>query len=1305
MSRAGFTEQQQIAIREVGRSLLVSAAAGSGKTTVLAERCARLIAEPSDGPPCAVSELLVVTFTDAAAAHMRACIGDALRQRLASGHHPRRRHIEEQLALLPAAPISTIHSFCRDLVRRWFTVAGVDPQADVLDAEEALLLQHETAGSLFEELYGLRTPKALSFQQLVEEDFDGNDTRLVELVLAVHDFARSLPDAEGWLEHVGQRYDPSDPAALRRAVHETRVRRLVDEIAMQRAWLARVLRGWRKSEIEISVQLQELVKYRDALAGWAEELRGSPSPERVDDVCRTITEFSMNASRGRGKSGRKLSEALKARADAFYEEARRRLWQDRLRVRLARFTGDEYADGLKRIAPKLRTLTWLVGEFGRRFAAAKRADNVLDFSDLEQFAFRILAEGGDASRPSDVARRCHQRFRHVLVDEFQDTNPIQEAILTLVSRERSDGLAGNLFAVGDVKQCIYAFRLAEPKLFGRRAGRFRDGREGLLVPLRENFRSRQNVLDAVNSVFERCMTPEFAGICYDRDAALRPGLAYPSPADAPSFGTLPTELHLLEQEPSRAASVPDDGNQAGDEASETVLDWHRVEREAYLIGRRILDFLGRTPGSRRRTVYGPAPHEPGGFRARPIEYRDIVILMRAVRDKAGRLANVLQKLDIPVHADVRGGYFETAELRDMLALLSLLDNGRQDIPLAAVLRSPLAAPGPFSAGDLVRIRVHDRDGPFHVAAADYVGRGEDERLRDRLREFFARVERFRQAARRRSLPDVIADIYEETGYLAYVSGLPHGRQRRANLIGLHDRARQFGAFRRQGLRRFLGFIDQLKNREQDLGTPSAASEADDVVRIMSVHQAKGLEFPVVFVADLGAAINLADVHRPIVMHRDAGIGMKVVDAERNITYPSLAYQEAGEAVLRDTLAEELRILYVAMTRAREHLVLVGSAYPAKIEEALAGAETGTAPVSPGPLSAPGSSPVGGDAAFGRNEDSPQPIETLTLLTARCPLDWLLAAVSRMPSGIWRVGEPEEAAESGPACVWAVCRHSLEDIRQWPLPAEVSAARRRSLARVAAMEPLPPNEPLGADDEVRDVLDRLQFVYEPLAMTTVPARLTVTELKRPFDALGEADVREQAWASDTSSFDGRPRPEARIAGGAARGAERGILTHRFLQCLELSNTENEAAIRAELDRLIEAGRLPAEAATTVDVAAVAAFFAADLGRRLREAAGRVRREVMFVTRMSPAVWDPTLEPHDARDVVLLRGMVDALLPTAKGIELIDYKTDAITEEELAGRVALYRPQVDLYARAVEAIWRRPVERRWLVFLSPGRIVSA
>lgn len=1266
MSDVRLTSDQERAIHTAGRSILVSAAAGSGKTQTLAGRCAQLVCGPIEGGVCGVDELLVVTFTEPAAAEMRDRIGAELRRRLAAAPPAARPRIHEQLALLPTAPISTVHSFCRQLIRRWFTEARVDPQVEILDEEEATLLQYETMETLFERLYAGHDEHADAFRRLVEEDFDGRDAPLADLLRTIDAFVRSQPDPDGWLRAQANRFDASDGAGVRQWVRETRARRLAKELRLQRDWLAEALAEWSPDQVAACAQLRELTRYAAQVEQWADA-----GAAATDAVCSAIAGFALNARTGGARQ--RLDPAALERAKAVYEKARTTLLQGRLKAGHARFDVEQWTDGVLRIAPKLRTLASLAGEFARQYDAAKRADNVLDFSDLEQIALRILSDPSNPAKPSDIARQCQHRYRHVIVDEFQDTNPVQEAILTRVSRETAPGAAGNLFAVGDVKQCIYAFRLAEPRLFLERAERFRDGRRGELILFRENFRSRPGVIRAVNAVFEHCMTPAFAQIRYDDDAALRVGRDDPAGDGGRGFASAVTEIHLLDRITQIAATNEDNEE---DEGLAQGLDEHGAQREAWLIGRRILGFMGK-PSGRPRQVYDK---RLGGLR--DIRWRDIVILLRSPAHKAEWFVEVMERLGIPVRADARSGYFDALEIRDVLALLELLDNAAQDIPLAAVLRSPLAGAERCTPDDMVRIRAHAPNSAFHLAAERYAEDGTDDSLRSRLTTFFARLRRLRDAARRQSLADVLWRIYEETRYLAYVAGLPGGRQRRANLIGLHDRARQFGTFRRQGLRRFLRFVEQLRRQEQDVGTPSAASEADDVVRILSVHRSKGQEFPVVFVADLGHRFNLTDTHSHAVLHREAGLGIRVADVTRAIVYPSLPHQVVAEAVRAERLAEELRILYVAMTRAREHLVLVGTAKPAAIDETLHSMQCGRA----------------------------GPVDPLTLMMAVCSLDWIRAVLPRLKPGAVAIRQPDEPADAvPPGAIFTLTHHDTDMITGWRLPDAQALAQQKLLARVAALEPLPPEEPIPAppDAEVTEVLARLDWDYAPRPLTTMPARRTVSEMKRPFDPFGEPDERPAPVlpAEIEEQAAGQADRRALTASSREHAVSRGIFTHRFLQCIDLTAATDEAAVREQLATLIRTGRLPADAGEQVDTSAVAWFLQTDLGLRLREATGRVRRERTFVTSVAPEELDRTTSAQDERDCVLLRGMIDVLLLTDDGIEVVDYKTDDVSAERLAARADLYRTQLDLYARAAGQIWRRPVVARWLVFLAARQIVPA
>jgi ATP-dependent helicase/nuclease subunit A len=904
-----WTPEQRLGITTVGQSLLVSAAAGSGKTAMLAERCAYLVCDAPEPYRCDVDELLVVTFTEAAALQMKSRITKALRERAERDPNGR---AAQQLKFVDAAHVSTLHSFCSRVLRQHFHLIGLDPAFALLDPEEAKLLRTEVARELFEDRYELDDSGV--FQRFVDAYGDGDDERLVRLVIRARELLTSLVDPAGWIDHARKRIAeggsrPLDESELGRELHalvERELANLADRCERAIAQIKK-LKGFDK-------YMGVLNDARQTIRHWGRVFReaGLSALREESDV-----EFERLPSIPNSVPDKALA---KAAIDSVREAMKAGTWRE-----LLRFSPDEWADGLRAIVPYADVFLKLVADFARRYRNAKDTSRSLDFSDLERFTLRVLRDPSQPKvlAPSAAAHSFHRRFKHVLVDEYQDINEVQDAILTLVSRECvCDGhrQRANLFCVGDVKQSIYRFRLAEPRRFLDRRELFRaDGgrRVGSVIDLQRNFRSRALLLEAINGVFVRLMTRETVDITYDDSHRLKPGANFPPPSDGEcTFDGAPIELHLLPAKldqsdaPSEREAEPD-----CDEPSDADLD--RAEREAVLLTKRIREMMG---------LEGKPPMcVADGGATRPMRFRDVVILLRSMKYKADQYAEVLRQSGIPVHAESGSGYFESTEVNEILALLSLLNNARQDVPLAAVLRGPIARLlDPENS--LAKIRIASPGGEgvaFHEAVTTYATTQSDE-LAAHLRAFVDQLSRWRELAQRRPLADVIERIFEQSGYLAWCAALPGGEQRVANLLYLIERARQFGTFHRQGLARFLEFIENLKE-ESDLGQPSVASDAEDVVRIMSVHRSKGLEFPVVVLPDLGKSINLDDCHGTILLDRITGLGMSVADERKCVRYPSLASTLVKARLTQQALAEEMRVLYVAMTRAKEHLVLVGTA--------------------------------------------------------------------------------------------------------------------------------------------------------------------------------------------------------------------------------------------------------------------------------------------------------------------------------------------------------------------------------------------
>lgn len=1363
-----WTPSQLEAIEATGRSVLVSAGAGSGKTAVLAERCAHLVA--SARPPCAVDGLLVVTFTEAAAAEMRDRIATSLRRRLESA--PSDRRLRTQLALLDTASISTIHAFCKRTLDRYFAAAKLDPATPILDEYDARLLRRETCDRVFDRFDDRRDHLGAAFDALLAAYAPSGEQGLVAHVLRLDGFLSSLPQPEQWIAEARGRYENASADKLGDGWRTLFSAELADELSEQLKAVRRQLGQCRGGAAIVEPVAECLCEYESALSAWLASVdalasastdapAGSADHAGLVETCAAIGAFTFPTIPRLTKAIKEgpLDELATFKSAAGEARAiRETLFRARLRDVFGRGSEQEWADGIARTAPHVRTLLELAAAYRADYQAAKAELGVLDFADLERYAYDLLSD-----EDNGVAARMRDRFEYILVDEYQDVSPIQAEILRLVSRETETGRANNLFAVGDVKQSIYRFRLAEPRLFLDRMDRA--ARRGgdvdsvaatatatgdHVIALVENFRSAPDLIHAMNGVFEKLIAGDLGGIEYDAAARLKPGLPAPDGAAVAP----PIELHVLDKAAGSdgdAADMPDGGGGAGgasraddtggaDESGEG-LDWEAIEREAYVVARRIEEFIAE---GRR--------------------YGEIAVLMRSMSIRGPLFVRTLTNLGIPAFADVAGGFLDSLEIRDIVAVLSLLDNEQQDIPLASLLRSPLIGE-PLTDEQLVEIRTARRGVPFHAAVRTYAAEGSNASLRSRLAELRDRLAVWRQRVGRRPLADVVWSIYEETGYLAYVSGLPGGPQRRANLIGLHHRARQFDTFARHGLYRFLRFIEGLADADEDLEPGRVRSEADDVVRVMSIHRSKGLQYPVVFVAELGKRFNLRDARGAILFDRKLGVAMDAVDLERRLIYPTLPHKLVQRAVEDETLAEELRVLYVALTRAESRLVLVGTCGLSKIEEALS-----------------------------RYAGHTGPIPLLDRRRASGALDWILAALGCQPPGsVSLVGGGIEvpvalAAASGDdrvgtmgdrAVPYEIHAIDAEDMAGWSFeaPRRPEAAKRLAACAALAAPPvanevaaapadassvdtIPADAASAVESPVATVARRFGSTYAARDLCRVPAVAAASELKSrwnlPTDDDDAAEVRagmlsptgsasplpgapsalgsaSHASSSGSASVVSNTRsslgtespasPSSSLSGGSGVQAgrtlpepvfrrsmpgfdagERGTLTHEFLEIVDRQQPCDAANLEAQLKAAVKRGAFAVIEAAEIDLDSIAWFYATPLGMRLRGADCRVLREWPFVIGVEPQRYDPAASARDAGDFVLVRGIIDCLFDDGDGWEILDYKTDRVSGDALTARADVYRGQVDIYTRAVELTWPRKVTRRWLAFLSAREIVE-
>lgn len=1203
-----WTAEQLSAIRTTGTNLLVSAAAGSGKTAVLAERCAYLVCDAPE--PCDLDQLLVVTFTKAATDEMRGRIEQALRGRPNAEDDPR---LTRQLLLLARAQINTLHGFCTQVLRRHFHVLGLDPNFRVLDDEEIKLLKHDIARDVLDDRYDAGDP---DFRQLVDDYADGYDPRIHSHILDMHRLMESVVDPDAWLNSAADRINQARlarPLASNDMGRELMllIQRWLSELRDQAVSLARQIAPVRG--------LESYAEYVNDLLAAVEHWRMELAEDNLDALANAVKAFEPRRLPTISRPPPE-KEAIQAQINQLRKEM-----TGSTMAAACRFSEREWRDALSLTLPATRVLISLVTEFSRRFTQAKRDLRGVDFADLERFTLNVLRESAASQEPSAVARVYQKQFRHLLVDEYQDINPVQDAILTLLSR------GDNLFSVGDVKQSIYRFRLAQPRRFLEKLSSFRKNSSiGRVIDLASNFRSRAPLLEVINGVFTRLMSESAVEIEYDASHELRPGAQYP-PAAAAAFTGAPIELHLLPI-PPRGAEETDDPD----------LDLDRIEREAVFVAHRVRELMSQG-------MQVAAKSADGSLEMRPLRYRDIVVLLRSMRYKGQQMAHAMRAGGVPVHSDSATGFFESTEVRDMLSLLRVLDNQRQDIPLAAFLRSPIAGlDRPEDA--LATIRLAYPRIPFHEAAVTYANEKEDG-LAGKLKELFARLKDWRRMAHQRPVAELVWQIYDETGYLAFSGGMVDGAQRAANLLEFHERSRQFGTFQRQGLGRFMQFLQSLADQE-DLGQPSIASEADDVVRIMTIHHAKGLEFPVVFVPDLGKLHNLLDARGPVLVDREAGIGLMAVDQAKRVRYPTLSHLLVQDRIKRQSLAEEMRVLYVAMTRAREHLILVGTCDPARPDEWKEewSAHQGAMP-------------------------------SHRILGGRTMLDWVGPAASMLAN-----------AKDQPI---QVTMHEEGELATWSQADNSQTKPEADRSPYADQAPLSPAPSPNAD--ANDLIERMTRVYAHLPFAAIGAATSVGALTK------EGTPVPNSWESGRGpalSFGPDLTPPKFVAAeGTPRATEIGTATHIVLQHLDFSRRCDREDISLQISDLARRKLLPEEFLKVVDAEAILWLLSTPLGETLRRNNDQLQRELPVYFPM-PAPGAP--DSGDPMDRVMVRGRLDVLVPDESGPIIVDYKTDSVTEQAVDARTQFYKPQVIAYRDAIGNALGRPVSRAMLVFLAPRLI---
>jgi ATP-dependent helicase/nuclease subunit A len=1215
-----LTAGQQQAISAHG-NVLVVAGAGTGKTSTLVERCMDCLIEAS--PPASIDEILMVTFTDAAAAEIRQRIRARLEEQVQK--QPESARWQEQLALFETAHIGTLHSFCLQLIRQHFYLLELDPQLGVMREEESWLVANETLDEILQHHYTGETREAHAVQELIEVQGWGSDSGIRSLILHLHRYAQTLPDSEGWFRQQLAAFSVEQPAHweewLLKAVVEWR-----------RRWLTLLATNFAGNGVADHC----LVALKALAPGPLET--GRSATEATIARAESAAAFEKILAACENCPWGKKSDWLKPLED-FQKEA-----EFLCSLTARKDKGDPLVEDWSWVRTQMLTLLGLAQQFGTQFRLSKRELGMVDFHDLEQYALRLLWDRNE-NRPTSIAEEWREKLRFVFVDEYQDINAAQDKIIQALGRELPNG---NRFLVGDVKQSIYRFRLANPHIFQNYAHAWRNsvaekagrGASGTTIPLVENFRSREGIVNFINSFFPVVMRYEIGGVSYDEEAKLRFGAAAERlPLSAATNPAPRVELHLRVKKPENG----DESQKQADDALAEISDLQEAEKEARLVALRLRDLK-----MRRHQIWHEAAKQ-----FRDADWADMTILLRSPSSKAESYAKEFARLDVPLQVE-RGGFYESMEILDLVSLLQLLDNPLQDLPAIAVLHSPLVG---LTLNELAEVRLAAR-GHFWRALLAWHERecakaeGAPGATVSKVSVFLEQFNRWRRLARHVSLSRCVEAILAETHYDSWVLTQSRGPLRHANVQRLLGQAQQFDRFQRQSLFRFLQFIEAQKLAETE---PEAAAASDEnCVRLMSIHQSKGLEFSIVVFADLGKSFNLADLKADIILDEAFGLCPQIKPPHSPRRYPSLPYWLARQRQRRELLGEELRLMYVAMTRARDTLLLSGTISESRFEK-----------------------------IWNRNGE----INVETIASARSYSDWL---------GLWFsqvAGTRDRMATQGEIDSLRWCIHTGASL----VTPETSSAPAESSKSPPAADPL----------LLEGLRKRIEWKYPFVASTMEPAKTSVSALRRRANESLDEEAAD-LYSIAGSNTRGPSRANQPFIRNQLSGADVGSAHHTFLQFVSLDRVGSAAELKAEAERLVRQKTLTSEDATLLDFNGLAAFWRSEPGERVRAQKTAIRRELRFTARLAAIevaqLIGEAAGQELANEFVIIQGVVDLAVVLPEEIWLVDFKTDAVKAHELQDKTRLYEPQLKLYARALSEIYRRPCSEAWLYFISAREAVE-
>lgn len=1211
MAEVKWTNEQLQAIQEKNSNILVAAAAGSGKTAVLVERIIhKIIDEQMD-----IDKILVVTFTNAAASEMRERILEAIYKKLEE--NPENVHLQRQIILLNKASICTIHSFCLDVIHNHFYEIDLPSNFKIADTAEIDLLKQEVLDDLFEQKY---TENDKNFIELLENytNYRG-DEALQELVLKIYKFIQSSPFPIKWLQE------------------KLELLKIEDKDISQTIWGKLIIQTVDDDIQESIMQLEvtkskmalypEMTKFYQTISEDIINLQDLQKYNYWDELYIKLLNFNFS----KWPVDKKVINDLKEDSKEIRDKVKKHIKEKT--AKLLSCSQEQAVKDLKIITPILEKLSNLVTEFTKNFAEKKKEKNCIDFNDIEHFALKILLD--ENNNPTEVAKKYKEKFEEIAIDEYQDSNLVQEAILTSISK------GNNIFMVGDVKQSIYKFRQARPELFLQKYDEYKNKEEktqedNLKIQLFRNFRSRQNILNITNLVFESIMSKELGDINYNENEYLNYGANYPEPEEIKNYAGI-AELDIID--------LKEDESITAFEGEEDEEEQERVEDdvlEAKFVANKIQELLN--------SDYMVFDKKQGYRKIRP---KDIVILLRATSNLSPIYEKEISDLELPVFSDTSGTYLDTVEIQTILSVLKIIDNPLQDIPLVVVLRSSICN---FTDNDLITIRLTDRNCNFYEALIKtrLICDGD---LKNKIESFLEKLEKWKSISQYMPLDEFIWQIYLDTGYYQYVGLLPNGAMRQANLKTLFEKAKQYEKASFKGLFNFIQFIDKLKKQNGDLASAKLIGENEDVIRIMSIHKSKGLEFPVVFLCNSHKKFNMQDLNDNILLHQDIGFGPTIMDTTRKIKYSSIAKDAIKLKMKQETLSEEQRILYVALTRAKEKLYITGRSkdFTKYVQDK--------------------------NKVLEMYESENIKLDAKLMKKANSYLDWIMY--------VYLFNQGRTITLKGES-------YKLSDI------ITLNVSNKKDLLKALAKEEVV--EQIDLKEKIEQILknksdeenkksdqalkELLEWKYDYIVDTTLPTKSSVTKIKQEKIKLEEI---LKGIESEEVEYKKSYTPKFMQEDKKISSAEKGTLVHLCIQRLDERKDYELKDIQNMILNLVEKEIITQNEADAIDVNLIYQYTKSQLFEELRQAK-EVHKEQPFYINI-PAK-DVVSEAENSKKNILVQGIIDLYyIDKNDNLVLIDFKTDYISNEPNAKEKILdkYKVQLEIYKTALEQALNRKTSK--------------